>query len=104
MTTASHAWPDARTAAMYAALEEGIVGRDQEQASDVLYDLIRAGRPLEELLLETVRIHGPYTQAPFHQRLDDGFVNGGHAPSRLGHPRELASVLDGDHRPARCER
>ncbi|MYI83442.1 MAG: hypothetical protein F4056_09230, partial [Chloroflexi bacterium] len=74
MTTASYDRPDARTAAMYAALEEGIISRDQEKASDVLYDLIRAGRPLDELLLETVRIHGPYTQAPFHQRLDDGFV------------------------------
>ena len=74
MTTASYDRPDARTAAMYAALEEGIVSRDQETASDILYALIRAGRPLEEMLLETVRIHGPYTQAPFHQRLDDGFV------------------------------
>ena len=74
MTTASYDRPDARTAAMYAALEEGIVSRDQETASDVLYNLIRAGRPLDELVLETVRIHGPYTQTPFHQRLDDGFV------------------------------
>ena len=74
MTTASYDRPDARTEAMYAALEEGIVSRDQEAASDILYALIRAGRPLEEMLLETVRIHGPYTQAPFHQRLDDGFV------------------------------
>lgn len=74
MTTATAAPADRETAALYGALEEGVLGRDQAAASDALYGLIRAGRPLTEMLLETVRIHGPYTQAPFHQRLDDGFV------------------------------
>ena len=81
MASTSATITDRETATMYAALEEGIVGRDQVAASDVLYDLIRAGRPLTEMLRETVRIHAPYTQTPFHQRLDDGivrFVNNDH--------------------------
>ena len=101
MTTASSDRPDARTAAMYAALEEGIVSRDQEAASDILYDLIRAGRPLEEMLLETVRIHGPYTQAPFHQRLDDGFVrfvNNDHCLLSGRLAMRMPAVLSDKHR------
>ena len=67
--------------ASYARLEEKILERDQVGASDILYGLIRAQRPLPELLHETVRIHGPYTHVPYHQRLDDGivsFVNNDH--------------------------
>ncbi len=66
---------DGRQAADYARLEERILARDQGGASDVYYDLVRAGRPLEEMLLEAVRIHGPYTHVPYHERIDDGFVN-----------------------------
>ncbi len=101
MTTASYDRPDARTAAMYAALEEGIVSRDQETASDVLYNLIRAGRPLDELVLETVRIHGPYTQTPFHQRLDDGFVrfvNNDHCLLSGRLAMRMPAVLSDKHR------
>ena len=58
----------------YAALEERILERDQVGASDILYQLIRDGRPLAEMLGETVRIHAPYTSVPYHQRLDDGFA------------------------------
>jgi hypothetical protein len=39
------------------------------------YDLVRDGRPLPEMLREAVRIHGPYTHVPYHERIDDGFVN-----------------------------
>jgi hypothetical protein len=65
----------------YARLEEKILERDQVGASQIVYDLVRAGRPLPELLRETVRIHAPYTHVPYHQRLDDGivrFVNNDH--------------------------
>src|SRR5438045_2239855 len=70
-----------RPADMYARLEEHILTRDQVGASAVLFDLLKDGRPLGELLEETVRIHGPYTHVPFHQRLDDRtvkFVNNDH--------------------------
>src|SRR5690348_6592268 len=65
----------------YAHLEERILARDQVGAAEVFFELARAGRPLNELLAETVRIHAPYTHVPFHQRLDDGvvkFVNNDH--------------------------
>lgn len=65
----------------YAELEERILARDQVGASQVYYDLIRAGRPVAEICGELVRIHAPYTHVPFHQRLDDGvpkFVNNDH--------------------------
>lgn len=61
--------------ALYARLEERILARDQAGASAVYYDLFRAGRPLTEMLAEAVRIHGPYTHVPYHERIDDGFVN-----------------------------
>src|SRR6266542_1229975 len=60
--------------ALYAKLEERILARDQIGASHVFYDLVRAGRPLTEILGETVRIHAPYTHVPYHQRIDNGFV------------------------------
>jgi hypothetical protein len=66
---------------LYGRYEERILDRDQVGASNVFYDLIRAGRPLEEMLRETVRIHAPYTHVPYHQRLDNGvvrFVNNDH--------------------------
>ena len=68
-------------AATYARLEERILARDQRGAADVFVELVRDGRPLTEMLHETVRIHAPYTNVPFHQRLDDGlvkFVNNDH--------------------------
>ncbi len=59
----------------YAELEARILARDQAGASDAYYDLVRAGRPLAEMLLAAVRIHGPYTHVPYHERIDAGFVN-----------------------------
>jgi hypothetical protein len=61
--------------ALYAALEERILARDQIGASNTYYELLRQGRPLTEMLSEAVRIHGPYTHVPYHERIDDGFVN-----------------------------
>jgi hypothetical protein len=60
--------------ALYAQLEERILDRDQHGATKIYYDLVRAQRPLTELLGETVRIHAPYTHVPYHQRIDNGFV------------------------------
>jgi hypothetical protein len=71
----------AGTADGYARLEERILARDQVGASQVFYELVRAGRPLPEILGETVRIHAPYTHVPYHQRIDGGFfrfVNNDH--------------------------
>lgn len=61
--------------ALYDKLEERILARDQKGASDVYYDLVRAGRPMTEIVGEAVRIHAPYTHVPYHERIDDGYVN-----------------------------
>ncbi len=61
--------------ALYDKLEERILDRDQKGASDVYYELIRAGRPMTEIVGEGVRIHAPYTHVPYHERIDDGYVN-----------------------------
>jgi hypothetical protein len=73
--------PDSQSAAgtrpdpLYGALEERILERDQKGASEVYYRLVKSGRPLPEMLREAVRIHAPYTHVPYHERLDDGYVN-----------------------------
>jgi hypothetical protein len=59
----------------YRALEERILDRDQKGASEVYYRLVKEARPLAEMLREAVRIHAPYTHVPYHERLDDGYVN-----------------------------
>ena len=59
---------------LYGKLEERVLARDQVGASQVFYDLVRLGRPVTEILRETVRIHAPYTHVPYHQRIDRGFV------------------------------
>ena len=79
--------PEISTA--YARLEEKILERDQGAASDIFYDLVRAGVPIPQLVGQLVRIHAPYTHVPYHQRLDDGivrFVNNDHCllSSRAG--------------------
>src|SRR5579863_8179682 len=61
--------------ARYEKLEDRVLARDQVGASECYYDLVRDGRPLPEMLREAVRIHGPYTHVPYHERIDDGFVN-----------------------------
>ena len=64
-----------RSDPLYSALEERVMARDQKGASEVYYSLVRDGRPLPEMLREAVRIHAPYTHVPYHERLDDGYVN-----------------------------
>ncbi len=61
--------------ALYEKLEDRCLMRDQQGASDVYYDLVRAGRPLTEMMAEGVRIHAPYTHVPYHERIDDGYPN-----------------------------
>src|SRR5258708_21887980 len=70
MTTGSN-----KPVALYQRLEERILARDQIGASEVYYDLLRAGRPLTEMIAEAVRIHAPITHVPYHERIDNGFVN-----------------------------
>src|SRR5258706_5314999 len=62
-------------AGLYGRLEDRILARDQVGASEAYYDLCRAGRPLTEIVAEAGRIHAPYTHVPYHERIDDGFVN-----------------------------
>jgi len=65
----------------YERLEERILDRDQVGASRVFYELVKDGRPVDELVRETVRIHAPYTHVPFHQWNDGGdvrFINNDH--------------------------
>ena len=66
---------DASARARYDKLEDRVLARDQVGASESYYDLVRDGRPLPEMLREAVRIHGPYTHVPYHERIDNGFVN-----------------------------
>ena len=61
--------------ALYAKLEDRILARDQQGASEVYYDLVRQRRPMTEMIGEAVRIHAPYTHVPYHERIDDGYVN-----------------------------
>ena len=60
---------------IYERLEERIMARDQVGASEAYYDLVRNERPLPEILAEFTRIHAPYTHVPYHERIDQGFVN-----------------------------
>src|SRR3954464_5569194 len=60
---------------LYDRLEDRCLMRDQKGASDVYYELVRANRPLNEIIAEGVRIHAPYTHVPYHERMDDGYPN-----------------------------
>src|SRR5262245_31416637 len=75
MSPDSASLASSRSDPLYAALEERVMARDQKGASEVYYKLAKAGRPLPEMLAEAVRIHGPYTHVPYHERMDDGYVN-----------------------------
>ena len=87
-----------KAGALYAALEARILDRDQLRASAIYYDLLRAQRPLTEMLAEIVRIHAPYTHVPYHERIDDGFVNfvnNDHCLLSARATLNLAGMLDG---------
>ncbi len=90
---------DADTARLYSRLEERIMARDQIGASEAYYDIVRAGRPLSEIIGEAVRIHAPYTHVPYHERIDDGypnFVNNDHCLLSARASLDLAKMLP-DH-------
>ncbi len=65
--------PSARR--LYDKLEDRILARDQVGASEAYYGLVKSGRPLPEIIAEGVRIHAPLTHVPYHERIDQGFVN-----------------------------
>jgi hypothetical protein len=65
----------AKPMALYDKLEDRILARDQAGASEAYYELARTRRPLTEIIAEAVRIHAPYTHVPYHERIDDGYVN-----------------------------
>jgi hypothetical protein len=82
----------------YDRLEERILARDQVGASAAYYDLLRAGRSLNEIIAEAVRIHAPYTHVPYHERFDDGypnFVNNDHCLLSARAALNLARMLPG---------
>src|SRR6201998_3808586 len=66
---------DRATSTLYAKLEERVMARGQVGARQLYYDLVRARRPLNEIIAEGVRIHAPYTHVPYHERMDDGYPN-----------------------------
>ncbi len=91
---------DRQAVRLYARLEEGILGRDQNATRETLLSLLEAGRKPVEILSETVRTHAPYTNVPYHQRIDGGvlrFVNNDHcllsARTSLNLPRYLPEGL-----------
>lgn len=60
---------------LYDNLERRILDRDQVGASEAYYGLVKAQRPLPEIVAAGVRIHAPFTHVPYHERIDQGFVN-----------------------------
>ncbi|MBS0561525.1 MAG: hypothetical protein JSR21_15870 [Proteobacteria bacterium] len=74
-STVETARPAADADTLYRRLEDRILARDQVGASATYYDLFRAGRPLTEIVGQAVKIHAPYTHVPYHERIDDGYVN-----------------------------
>src|SRR5579872_4419610 len=69
---AAHGGDDAQ---LYTRLEERILARDQVGAGEAFHDLVRAARPLNEIVGKCVRIHAPFTHVPYHERMDDGYPN-----------------------------
>jgi hypothetical protein len=95
-TTLQRTQTPERAPGAYARLEDRILARDQKGACDAFVDLVRAGRPLLELVHQTVRIHAPYTHVPFHQRVDNGmvkFVNNDHCLLSAGATLRLAQRM-----------
>ena len=66
---------DLESRRLYDKLEERVLARDQKGASDVYYNLVKAGRPLPEIINAGVKIHAPLTHVPYHERIDQGFIN-----------------------------
>jgi hypothetical protein len=90
--------PVGEAVSLYGRLKDCIMARDQVGASEVYYDLLRADRPLAEIIAEAVRIHAPYTHVPYHERIDDGypnFVNNDHCLLSARATLNLARLLPG---------
>jgi hypothetical protein len=86
---------------LYNRLEDRIIERDQRGASAVFYDLVREGRPLPEMLRETIRVHAPFTHVPYHQRIDGGvvrFVNNDHCLLSGSAALRLSRLVGKQHR------
>ncbi|MEJ0015877.1 MAG: hypothetical protein WDN25_04820 [Acetobacteraceae bacterium] len=84
--------------ALYDRLGDRILSRDQAGASEAYYGLLRAGRPMPEIMARAVHIHAPYTHVPYHQRIDDGvpnFVNNDHCLLSARASLHLANILPG---------
>src|SRR5262245_49314686 len=81
MATTAAVLNESAPASDYARLEERILARDQKGASDVLYRLVRQGRPLTEITRETVRIHAAHTSGPLSPA-----PHGGHREFRKQRP------------------
>jgi hypothetical protein len=75
VTAASKTELPSKVRGLYEKLEERILARDQVGASEAYYGLVKAGRALPEIVNEGVRIHAPLTHVPYHERIDQGFVN-----------------------------
>ncbi len=60
---------------LYDKLEDRVLARDQVGASEAYYGLVKQGRPLPEIVNAGVKIHAPLTHVPYHERIDQGFVN-----------------------------
>jgi hypothetical protein len=87
------------TTQLYGRMEDRILARDQVGGSEVFYDLVRAGRPLREIMAEGIRIHAPYTHVPYHERIDDGypnFVNNDHCLLSARATLHLTKLLPND--------
>lgn len=70
-----HSSVDLESRRLYGRLEERILARDQVGASEAYYGLVKQGRPLPEIVNAGVKIHAPLTHVPYHERIDQGFVN-----------------------------
>src|SRR3990170_2943291 len=66
---------DLESRRLYDKLEDRVLARDQKGASDAYYGLVKSGRPLPEIVNAGVKIHAPLTHVPYHERIDQGFVN-----------------------------
>ena len=97
LTSTAHSPSD--TTKLYNRLEERVLYRDQVGASSVFYDLVRAERPLVEMMRELIRIQAPYVHVPYHQRIDNGtvrFVNNDHCLLSCRVAMRLNQFLPGD--------
>ena len=83
---------DRATSTLYAKLEDRVLARDQIGASQVYYDLVRAGRPLD--LREVDVSLDPVLHARYGERIPVVVVGGREAFEYHVDATELARLLD----------